>query len=74
MCRCFYSLIQGVEVITTHSIDQSLQSVGGIQILLPLFSQLDFPNEDGSLVDVIFIIFSDFQLMFIELVSVRIQI
>ncbi|CAJ0941809.1 unnamed protein product, partial [Mesorhabditis belari] len=42
----------GVEVITTHSIDQSLQSVGGIQILLPLFSQLDLPYEDGSTVDI----------------------
>ncbi|CAJ0580841.1 unnamed protein product, partial [Mesorhabditis spiculigera] len=42
----------GVEVITTHSIDQSLQSVGGIQILLPLFSQLDLPYEDGSTVEI----------------------
>lgn len=41
-----------VEVITTHSIHNSLQSVGGIQILLPLFSQLDLPYEDGSAVDV----------------------
>ncbi|KJH44683.1 hypothetical protein DICVIV_09290 [Dictyocaulus viviparus] len=42
---------EGVEVITTHSIHSSLQSVGGIQILLPLFSQLDFPCEDGSAMD-----------------------
>ncbi|KAE9419817.1 hypothetical protein Angca_008986, partial [Angiostrongylus cantonensis] len=42
---------EGVEVITTHSIHSSLQSVGGIQILLPLFSQLDFPCEDGNAMD-----------------------
>ncbi|KAJ1348562.1 hypothetical protein KIN20_003893 [Parelaphostrongylus tenuis] len=42
---------EGVEVITTHSIHSSLQSVGGIQILLPLFSQLDLPCEDGSAMD-----------------------
>ncbi|KAK6744681.1 hypothetical protein RB195_011415 [Necator americanus] len=42
---------EGVEVITTHSIHNSLQSVGGIQILLPLFSQLDLPCEDGTAMD-----------------------
>ncbi|VDO39425.1 unnamed protein product [Haemonchus placei] len=42
---------EGVEVITTHSIHSSLQSVGGIQILLPLFSQLDLPCEDGNAMD-----------------------
>ncbi|KAK5985962.1 DUF4704 domain-containing protein, partial [Trichostrongylus colubriformis] len=42
---------EGVEVITTHSIHSSLQSVGGIQILLPLFSQLDHPCEDGNAMD-----------------------
>uniref|UniRef100_A0A1I7XJX4 DUF4704 domain-containing protein n=1 Tax=Heterorhabditis bacteriophora TaxID=37862 RepID=A0A1I7XJX4_HETBA len=42
---------EGVEVITTHSLHNSLQSVGGIQILLPLFSQLDLPHEDGSTMD-----------------------
>ncbi|VDM74102.1 unnamed protein product [Strongylus vulgaris] len=42
---------EGVEVITTHSIHNSLRSVGGIQILLPLFSQLDLPCEDGTAMD-----------------------
>ena len=36
---------QGVEVIRTHSLSSSLQSVGGIQMLLPLFDQLDLPVE-----------------------------
>uniref|UniRef100_A0AC35G151 BEACH-type PH domain-containing protein n=1 Tax=Panagrolaimus sp. PS1159 TaxID=55785 RepID=A0AC35G151_9BILA len=36
----------GVEVITTHSIHNSLHSVGGIQMLLPLFAQIDMPHRD----------------------------
>lgn len=36
---------QGVEVITSHSIHNSLHSVGGIQMLLPLFAQIDMPHE-----------------------------
>ncbi|KAH7731827.1 LPS-responsive vesicle traffickingbeach and anchor containing isoform 1 [Aphelenchoides avenae] len=35
----------GVEVITSHSIHNSLHSVGGIQMLLPLFAQIDMPHE-----------------------------
>uniref|UniRef100_A0A915DRY6 DUF4704 domain-containing protein n=1 Tax=Ditylenchus dipsaci TaxID=166011 RepID=A0A915DRY6_9BILA len=38
---------EGVEVITTHSIHNSLHSVGGIQMLLPLFAQIDMAQEDG---------------------------
>ena len=39
-----------VSVIRTHSVHASLQSVGGIQMLLPLFAQLDAPirRADGS--------------------------
>ncbi|KAM3722837.1 putative neurobeachin [Dirofilaria immitis] len=39
---------QGVEVVKTYSIHNSLHSLGGIQMLLPLFSQLDFPQHDGN--------------------------
>uniref|UniRef100_A0A0N5B0I0 BEACH-type PH domain-containing protein n=1 Tax=Syphacia muris TaxID=451379 RepID=A0A0N5B0I0_9BILA len=42
---------QGVEVVTTHSIHSSLHSVGGIQILLPLFAQLDLPLMESETVD-----------------------
>uniref|UniRef100_F1KPT4 Putative neurobeachin homolog n=1 Tax=Ascaris suum TaxID=6253 RepID=F1KPT4_ASCSU len=38
---------EGVEVVTTHSIHNSLHSVGGIQMLLPLFAQLDLPHVDA---------------------------
>lgn len=46
--------LQTVEVITTHSIHNSLHSVGGIQMLLPLFAQIDMPHagvEDEEAVD-----------------------
>lgn len=33
-------------MITTHSIHNSLNSVGGIQMLLPLFAQIDLPHGD----------------------------
>lgn len=42
---------EGVEVITTHSIHKSLQSVGGIQILLPLFAQIDLPSSHDNSMD-----------------------
>ncbi|KAF8356627.1 sel-2 [Pristionchus pacificus] len=38
----------GVEVIRTHSLQSSLQSVGGMQMLLPLFDQLDAEVEEGD--------------------------
>ncbi|KAK0416360.1 hypothetical protein QR680_012438 [Steinernema hermaphroditum] len=39
---------EGVEVITTHSIHNSLHSVGGIQMLLPLFAQIDMAHADRT--------------------------
>ncbi|GMR43276.1 hypothetical protein PMAYCL1PPCAC_13471, partial [Pristionchus mayeri] len=38
----------GVEVIRTHSLQSSLQSVGGMQMLLPLFDQLDAAVEENQ--------------------------
>lgn len=41
---------QGVNVVVTHSVHTTLHSVGGIQVLLPLFGQLDMSQvkADGS--------------------------
>ncbi|VDN02614.1 unnamed protein product [Thelazia callipaeda] len=39
---------EGVEVVKTYSIHSSLHSLGGVQMLLPLFSQLDLPQSDCS--------------------------
>ncbi|KHJ48053.1 hypothetical protein D918_01320 [Trichuris suis] len=43
-------MMDGVRVVVTHSIYTSLHSVGGVQILLPLLSQLDLPvqKSDGT--------------------------
>ena len=30
----------------THSVHSTLNSIGGIQVLFPLFAQLDLPSED----------------------------
>ncbi|VDP40976.1 unnamed protein product [Soboliphyme baturini] len=38
-------MMEGVKVVTTHSIHSTLHSVGGAQMLLPLFNQLDLPQE-----------------------------
>jgi neurobeachin len=36
---------QDVKAVVTHSIHCTLNSIGGIQVLFPLFSQLDLPYE-----------------------------
>ncbi|KAG1688833.1 Neurobeachin [Nymphon striatum] len=37
-------MLQDVKAVVTHSIHSTLNSIGGIQVLLPLFAQLDLPN------------------------------
>lgn len=37
--------LQDVKAVVTHSIHCTLNSIGGIQVLFPLFSQLDMPYE-----------------------------
>lgn len=41
--------LQDVKSVVTHSIHSVLNSIGGIQVLFPLFSQLDMPS--GGAVD-----------------------
>lgn len=36
---------QDVKAVITHSIHSTLNSVGGIQVLFPLFAQLDLSAE-----------------------------
>ncbi|XP_018362088.1 PREDICTED: neurobeachin isoform X7 [Trachymyrmex cornetzi] len=38
-------MLQDVKAIITHSIHSTLNSIGGIQVLFPLFSQLDMPYD-----------------------------
>uniref|UniRef100_A0A0K0F9C5 Neurobeachin (inferred by orthology to a D. melanogaster protein) n=1 Tax=Strongyloides venezuelensis TaxID=75913 RepID=A0A0K0F9C5_STRVS len=43
-----HAILKNVKVVTTHSIHSSLHSVGGIQMLLPLFTQVDMLHTDHS--------------------------
>lgn len=38
-------ILQDVKAVVTHSIHSALHSIGGIQVLFPLFGQLDFVQE-----------------------------
>ncbi|OUC41076.1 hypothetical protein D917_03649 [Trichinella nativa] len=38
-------MMDGVNVVVTHSIHTTLHSVGGVQVFLPLLTQLDFPVQ-----------------------------
>lgn len=42
-------MCQDVKAVVTHSIHCTLSSIGGIQVLFPLFSQLDMPYDGGDL-------------------------
>ncbi|RZC37735.1 neurobeachin, partial [Asbolus verrucosus] len=41
-------MLQDVKAVITHSIHSTLNSIGGIQVLFPLFSQLDLPYETNG--------------------------
>ncbi|CAH1159867.1 unnamed protein product [Phaedon cochleariae] len=41
-------MLQDVKAVITHSIHSTLNSVGGIQVLFPLFSQLDLSYESNG--------------------------
>lgn len=45
---CFY---KDVKAIVTHSIHSAIHSIGGIQVLFPLFAQLDFHQHNDSQVE-----------------------
>ncbi|XP_074039370.1 A kinase anchor protein rugose isoform X1 [Leptinotarsa decemlineata] len=45
-------MLQDVKAVITHSIHSTLNSVGGIQVLFPLFSQLDLPYESNGSSDI----------------------
>ncbi|XP_060806416.1 neurobeachin isoform X1 [Amyelois transitella] len=38
-------MLQEVKAVVTHSIHSALNSIGGVQVLFPLFAQLDFPHD-----------------------------
>lgn len=51
---CFICLIlslQDVKATLTHSIHSGIHSIGGIQVLFPLFSQLDYLQMNSNQVE-----------------------
>ncbi|CAH0719324.1 unnamed protein product, partial [Brenthis ino] len=38
-------MLQEVKAVITHSIHSALNSIGGVQVLFPLFAQLDLPHD-----------------------------
>ncbi|KAG5837509.1 hypothetical protein ANANG_G00240020 [Anguilla anguilla] len=44
-------MLQDVKAIVTHSIHSAIHSIGGIQVLFPLFAQLDYHQQSESLVE-----------------------
>ncbi|PVD34451.1 hypothetical protein C0Q70_05725 [Pomacea canaliculata] len=47
MIILFNDFFQDVKAVITHSIHSTLHSLGGVQILFPLFGQLDMPVDQG---------------------------
>ena len=41
-------MMKDVKAVITHSVHSTLNSIGGIQVLFPLFAQLDFPSADDD--------------------------
>ncbi|XP_077360681.1 neurobeachin a isoform X12 [Festucalex cinctus] len=44
-------MLQDVKAIVTHSIHSAIHSIGGIQVLFPLFAQLDYKQLNDAAVD-----------------------
>ncbi|OCT99717.1 lipopolysaccharide-responsive and beige-like anchor protein isoform X2 [Xenopus laevis] len=44
-------MLQDVKAVLTHSIQCAMHSIGGVQVLFPLFAQLDFQQYGSDLVD-----------------------
>ncbi|XP_059080572.1 neurobeachin-like isoform X3 [Tigriopus californicus] len=38
-------MMEDVKAVVTHSVHSTLNSIGGVQVLFPLFAQLDLPSE-----------------------------
>ena len=44
--KTFFLAFQDVKAVVTHSVHSTLNSIGGIQVLFPLFAQLDLPSAE----------------------------
>lgn len=46
-----FLLYQDVKAVLTHSIQSALHSIGGVQVLFPLFAQLDYRQYSSDHID-----------------------
>ncbi|XP_048449573.1 lipopolysaccharide-responsive and beige-like anchor protein, partial [Rhincodon typus] len=44
-------MLQDVKAVVTHSVQSAIHSIGGIQVLFPLFAQLDYGQYSSDQVD-----------------------
>ncbi|XP_043092949.1 lipopolysaccharide-responsive and beige-like anchor protein [Puntigrus tetrazona] len=44
-------MLQDVKAVVTHSVQSAIHSIGGVQVLFPLFAQLDFVQPSGDELD-----------------------
>lgn len=42
---------QDVKAVVTHAVQSAIHSIGGVQVLFPLFAQLDFLQHSGDELD-----------------------
>ncbi|XP_026126343.1 lipopolysaccharide-responsive and beige-like anchor protein isoform X4 [Carassius auratus] len=44
-------MLQDVKAVVTHAVQSAIHSIGGVQVLFPLFAQLDFLQHSGDELD-----------------------
>lgn len=67
-CLLFY---KDVKAVLTHSIQSAMHSIGGVQVLFPLFAQLDYRQYLSDEVDLTiwWVPFFKFDVLFLSLLS-----
>lgn len=43
--------LQDVKAVVTHSVQSGIHSIGGVQVLFPLFAQLDYRQPSSNELD-----------------------
>lgn len=47
----FCLFLQDVKAVVTHSVQSGIHSIGGVQVLFPLFAQLDYCQPSSNELD-----------------------
>lgn len=46
-----FHCLQDVKAVVTHSVQSGIHSIGGVQVLFPLFAQLDYRQPSSNELD-----------------------